>query len=61
MLLALRLAIVIVHLIRRAEALGHARQATAPICREVMTAAARLHHAGVMHVQIGIVERTSPT
>jgi hypothetical protein len=51
--------IVIEHLIRKAEAPGHTRQATAPMCREVVAAATRLRHTGVMHVQIGMVEHTS--
>jgi hypothetical protein len=61
LLLALMLAIVIVHLNGRAEALGHTREATAPMGREVMAAAVRLRHAGVMHIWIGMVEHTSQT
>jgi hypothetical protein len=59
LLLASMPAIVTVHLIGRAEALGHAHQATGPMCREVVAAAARLHHTGIMHIRIGMVERTT--
>ncbi len=61
LLLASTLAKVILHLIRRAEALGHAHQATAPLCREVMAAATRLRHTGIMHVRIGMVVHTIPS